>query len=96
METATHVAKRRLQGRKGGNETRHVGHRRTTHVRHTRNTHTGDNNAAEQQEMGRMTRTKEGDNKGRETSAKRRESDVRASGQMRKIIGGISKLLKSL
>ena len=32
--------------------------------------------------MGRMTRTKEGDNK-------RRESDVRASGQMRKIIGGI-------
>ena len=39
--------------------------------------------------MGRMTRTKEGDNKGRETIAKRRESDVRASGQMRKIIGGI-------
>ena len=36
-----------------------------------------------------MTRTKEGDNKGRETIAKRRESDERASGQMRKIIGGI-------
>ena len=38
--------------------------------------------------MGRMKRTKEGDNKGRETIARRRESDVRVSGQMRKIIGG--------
>ena len=49
----------------------------------------GDNNAAGQQEMGKMKRTKEGDNKGRETIARRRESDVRESGQMRKIIGGI-------
>ena len=43
-----------------------------------------------------MTRTKVAGTKGRETIAKRRESDGRASGQMRKIIGGISKLLKSL
>ena len=36
-----------------------------------------------------MTRTKEGDTKRRETIAKRRESGVMASGQMKKIIGGI-------
>ena len=36
-----------------------------------------------------MARTKVAGNKGRETIAKGRESDMRASGQIRKIIGGI-------
>ena len=36
-----------------------------------------------------MARTKAAETKGRETNAKRRENDGKASGQMRKIIAGI-------
>ena len=88
VETGTHVAN--SDSREGGPGTRR-GTSRTgePHTCDTRATRMGDNNAAGQQEMGKMKRTKEGDNKGRETIARRRESDVRESGQMRKIIGGI-------
>ena len=44
---------------------------------------------AGRQRTERMARTKAAETKGRETIGKRRESDVRAGGQMRRIIGGI-------
>ena len=42
-----------------------------------------------QQKMGKMRRTEEGDNKGREMFDRRHKSEVRGSGWTRKIIRGI-------
>ena len=59
---------------------RHGGHRETTYT--CKNTLRGGRRE-------RMARTKAAETKGRETIVKGRESDMRASGQIRKIIGGI-------